>query len=777
MTDGTVQTAKTMLEAMQASLQQAARYNPNDTVKPVAILWTDQDSQWQPVLPYLRRLMPEVLTYGNYDVTSLQGPTIWLRCAIEKLLPEIIFPEDKVPVIYFPGIGRQSLRSGEECPDDLKPLVELQYRGISWTQKNGKDWTIEAFLMSEDGGLGLDVARDATTRRSLHTALTELATTPLIQLQGKRLEAEDFDKLFMDDIVKDLLTWLNEPVAVKDRWSSGKWQAFQSRCRKDYKFNPEKDGELIGAERLGNHEGNWVAVWDRFAESPALYPDIPELLRKAAPSNEDMFADASSWPQRNESMETHLRMELLKLGNVSADKARENIKKFEDTHGERRNWVWSQLGKAPLAIALNHLNKLAVNTEVSLGGESLEAIANIYINSGYQADLAMIDALASVKTSADKEVVSIAIHSLYFPWLESTTEHFQKVFEQDPPERPNPVSVKDEGIILFADGLRFDVSTRLIEKMRSRHWDVALGKRWAAMPTVTATAKPAISPVIELLEGNSLRDDFSPDVKDTDHSLNTDRFRKLLDKQGYQYIPIDETGDSSGKGWTEYGDLDKLGHSLQSKLASRIDEQLDLLIERIQALLDAGWEEIRVVTDHGWLLLPGGLPKADLPKYLTQSKWARCATIKGASKVDVPLMPWFWNSSEHVAVPPGIHCFSEGNEYAHGGLSLQECLTPDIRVVAGKDKIKPTLSISEVKWLGMRCQVSVEPAQAGLKVDIRTRLNDLDASITQAKILTDDGIARLLIGDDSLEGTSVVVVLIDSAGHVVNKQSTIVGGE
>ena len=84
MTDRTVQAAKTMLEAIQASLQQAVRYNPNDTVKPTAILWTDQDAQWLPVLPILRRLMPEVLTYGNYDITSLQGPTIWLRCAIEK---------------------------------------------------------------------------------------------------------------------------------------------------------------------------------------------------------------------------------------------------------------------------------------------------------------------------------------------------------------------------------------------------------------------------------------------------------------------------------------------------------------------------------------------------------------------------------------------------------------------------------------------------------------------------------------------------------------------
>ena len=35
---------------------------------------------------------------------------------------------------------------------------------------------------------------------------------------------------------------------------------------------------------------------------------------------------------------------------------------------------------------------------------------------------------------------------------------------------------------------------------------------------------------------------------------------------------------------------------------------------RVESLLAAGWREVRIVTDRGWLLLPGGLPKTDLPK-------------------------------------------------------------------------------------------------------------------------------------------------------------------
>lgn len=193
-----------------ASLVGAAKFNPNDVVRPSAILWTDHDGQWQPIVSQLRRLMPQLLTYGEYEPECGKGPAIWLRCAIDRSLEEPPRPEAVVRVIYLPNISRQELRAVQECPDSLKPLVELQHRGVCWTQKNGKDWTVEAFLVAEDGGLGLDVARDAATRRSLLGALTELATTPVERLSGKHLEAEDFDKLFSEDPPRDLLRWLND---------------------------------------------------------------------------------------------------------------------------------------------------------------------------------------------------------------------------------------------------------------------------------------------------------------------------------------------------------------------------------------------------------------------------------------------------------------------------------------------------------------------------------------------------------------------------------------
>ena len=110
------------------------------------------------------------------------------------------------------------------------------------------------------------------------SALTELATTSVTRLKDKRLEAEDFDKLFSDDLAKDLLRWLSDSESVSAGWKGGRWSAFSSRSKAELEFDPEKDGPLVAAESLGRRDGPWAAVWERFTESPALYPGVPETL-------------------------------------------------------------------------------------------------------------------------------------------------------------------------------------------------------------------------------------------------------------------------------------------------------------------------------------------------------------------------------------------------------------------------------------------------------------------------------------------------------------------
>ena len=242
----------------------------------------------------------------------------------------------------------------------------------------------------------------------------------------------------------------------------------------------------------------------------------------------------------------------------------------------------------------------------------------------------------------------------------------------------------------------------------------------------------------------------------------------------------EETGDArpdNARAWTEYGEFDRLGHSLQVKMAAHIEEQLELLLERVKGLFEAGWKGVRVVTDHGWLLVPGGLPKADLPKYLAMSRWARCASIKDSSHVEVPVAGWSWNPQERFAYPPGVHSFVAGQEFAHGGASLQECLVPVVELRSPNRAEGAPVRVKEVQWVGLRCRVSTEPAAEGLMADLRTKPNIAESTITEAKPLDAEGRVALLVADDSLEGTTVSLVIIDPSGRIICKEATTVGGD
>ncbi len=249
----------TVLDAIVASLLRAGRFNPEDQVAPTVILWTDNDRQWEPLVPRLQERMPQLLVLGDYEPDKRRGPAIWLRCVMARKLPEIGVPDDAVPILYLPGISRQELRAVEDCPKQLQPLAELQYRGVFWTQVSAKDWTICAFLKSQHGGLGLDVARDKATKAALLRAMNRLVEQPLGQLRNRRIDEQYLNGLLTPDPVRDLLEWLSNPEQTRALWPSEKWAAFAITCRQTYRFDPDSDVPLAAAERLGRREGVWLA--------------------------------------------------------------------------------------------------------------------------------------------------------------------------------------------------------------------------------------------------------------------------------------------------------------------------------------------------------------------------------------------------------------------------------------------------------------------------------------------------------------------------------------
>jgi hypothetical protein len=259
--------------------------------------------------------------------------------------------------------------------------------------------------------------------------------------------------------------------------------------------------------------------------------------------------------------------------------------------------------------------------------------------------------------------------------------------------------------------------------------------------------------------------------------VSAQRLRDAMARQGVEVLDAGElrfanSGDAGG--WSEIGRLDELGHSMGMRLVSQIETEVEAIAERIASLLNAGWQRVRVVTDHGWLLLPGALPKVEMPNYLVASRWARCATVRGESATTVPTYPWYWNEQVRIASPPGIGSFIAGAEYAHGGVSPQECVVPELVVERGI--VVANAKIASLSWRGMRCKITVTPVTPGLRVDLRLNWKQPDSSIAAAtKDVADNGEASLACSDDRHEGAAAMVVLLDGDGHVLDHKATTVG--
>ena len=772
-----------VLDALLCSLEQAAAFNQNVQVPPAVILWPDQASQWERLIPVLRDVLPHLLTLGAFDPDIRCGPAIWIKCVLAGTLPGFSLDQGVVPILYLPGVSRQDLRAVESCPKHLQPLAELQYRGAFWTQQNSRDWTVYAFLKAESGGLGLEVAQDAQTQQAMARALVQLADTPVDGLRGRKLSAADFDHLLTSDPVRDLLRWLSDPAGTRASWGPEVWGAFRSLCKSRLGYDPQDEGELVGAERLGQREGRWAEVWSRFSESPRHYPGLPSLLRKAEPAGPaDMFADMSAWPGENERQETTLRGVLTKLEGGTSKDARKAIFDLEVRHGMRRGWVWTELGLSPLARALEHLTELARVCSSALGGQTVEAMRDLYAEGGWQADAAVLQALSCVETREDQAAVAAAVRAVYLPWVEAAAERLQDLVLREgypgagvPPTRPHRYGKGD--CILFSDGLRFDVAQALVSALEGHGMKVTSGMSWQGPPTVTATCKPAAAPIAPKVSGDTSDNEFVPQVAGSGESLTPYRFRKLLEESGYQVLGKEETGDPKGRAWCEHGDLDHTGHQEGARLVRRIPEMVRDLCSRVAELLDAGWKRVHVVTDHGWLLVPGGLPKKELPKYLAETRWGRCSLLKDSTASPPLVVPWRWCGEVRVAMPRGVSTYKASMEYAHGGLSLQECLVPELTVSRGA-ATEAAVTISELTWRGLRCRVTVDGGSPTMLVDLRTKPAVPGSSLAAGgKPLAESGKVSLVVEDDSAEGMAAVLVVMDEGGTVVAKMTTTVGGE
>lgn len=766
----------TVLEHLLSVFQHSAIYNRHDLARPGVILWTDGERLWEKSARMISLSRPGFFQLDEKGIGDFSGPSTWVRYQLGK------WTGDPVPVVYLPGIHRHQFRGVAGFPESARHLYALQFQGQFCSQLNGKDWTPAAFLSSEDGGMGLKVARDRATQQALGEQLEAVLQTSVAELRGKQLEASDFHDLAIGDPVRLVLDWMNAPEKTTQDWPEGQQAAFLAFCIKELGFHPAKDGIITAVEKMTSADGKWMKVWNRFDELALTLPGVRQALELVQPA--DLFSNSNPRiPATNRRLEDELRKGLVDSGNLPATKAKEALRSLAIAHASRAGSLFARLGEASLAKAITHLDRMVAAMQNGVAGTDCAGIGESYLAGAWVVDAEARRAWETARKPEDSAAVSATLRATYLPWLEELASRLQACASAYPIRSPK--DARDQApepgtIVLFVDGLRADLAKELIESMTSGDLKIEASAAWSAMPSVTATAKPAWKPLADALQGHDASEEFQPTVAATGKPCRTSEFRKLLAECGLTWIDPSQTGDPGQCGWTEAGAFDRYGHEQGAKLAWRIHEELLGVRQRIEELLQAGWRRVRVVTDHGWLWMPGGLPKVDLPKHLTVSKWGRCALPEPQAKHHLPMVPWFWGNEHPIVLAPGISVFQNGVEYSHGGMTLQEALTLTMDFSRTQESGGAQVSITSTRWLGFKLKIGIDPADPSVRADIRKKAADPSSSIftgnepQKEKAPDADGNLTLFVEDDSSVGQAAFLVILRN-GVVLAKKSITIG--
>lgn len=774
----------TLVRAIVAkALRDAGAFNAGANFAPAAVLWADPERTWEPVIHSLQEAVP-ILVLGEYDPATAQGPALWLRAVLAspesaELPSHLAGRDERNPwVIYLPGISRSSVAEASALNDSLAPLAEVAIRSNWWPSAHGQTpWTPYSFLSSKQGA-GLDIAGDAATKAALTQVLDKFFFEDIDDLKRMgRLDSSRLHHLVLDDSVRTLLEWMDDPVSVRSSLEGARWQALIASCKSVYGFNPEKDGALTAASKLGSRAGEWSAVWQRFAENPARYPNIANLLDQARPSVVPLFGDTDphpdSWPSWNRDQEEALRTALGAL--ATHPNPGDRVKDLAAAHAAREDNVWAALGQAPLARAVGHFAELADRAATAKPATDLKAQVAWYGDEGHMIDDLALRAIAVAKTAQDRAAVATALGALYDPWVDESARAFQKAAVSNYHGRTG-LDIGAGTAVVYVDALRFDLATRVARRLSPL--DATVETRLAAFPSVTPTGQPAVAPIAITVGGGTAFDA----ADDQGRSLKGAVLRSALASAGVQFLEWDaaEVGDPSGKAWTQTNSIDSLGHSHGHALADLVDQQLDLVAERVRGLLDAGWRKVVIVTDHGFLLPGQAAQKVTLPLQVTEgdaTRKPRVARLKAAAaRPDFPILPWTWDTSVDMVSAPGAAAFEAGRLYEHGGLSLQECVIPVVTVTRGDMAVAP-VQVEAVRWTGQRCRLDYSPAEADIAAEIRLRPADSSSVVGGPKSPAEPGEIKVLVDEELAPAGAVAwVVLLDPNGGVLAQTQTKVGG-
>ncbi len=154
------------------------------------------------------------------------------------MLPEADWPSDATPIIYLPGIAKNDFKNIANAALDLQPLMEYQYTGNIFTQVNGREWTVLAFMENQQSGLGIKVAPDPITKETLGKTLPIIFQDRDVPYPSL-VDANFLHGLLFPNAESGILNWLCQGDKFIQSLSKTQVDGFVDICRSQYSFDPD----------------------------------------------------------------------------------------------------------------------------------------------------------------------------------------------------------------------------------------------------------------------------------------------------------------------------------------------------------------------------------------------------------------------------------------------------------------------------------------------------------------------------------------------------------
>ena len=350
--------------------------------------------------------------------------------------------------------------------------------------------------------------------------------------------------------------------------------------------------------------------------------------------------------------------------------------------------------------------------------------------------------------------------------------------------------------IFMVDALRLELGKELADRLRE-DYTVDLRTSISIPPTITEVGMAAILPSqsnLTFFDNNGkFAVGYDSEFKNKDDRVDWLKKRvdhsivlKITDVLRSDVKDLEKMIRAKNRVVVTSRDIDSMGENLEAISLGIFSEVLNDLDNCIRRLSRAGVEKFLVIADHGFLYTKAREEsnKVDAPKgeLLFKSKRFIVGRNFNPGSYHIITTEFLGVTGElEIAFPRGIACFRHpgGEEYVHGGLSLQEILIPCIciesRLKTERKKLRVTADFPE-RVTNLIFNITLKPAgqlllgQEGREVEIQVTANNVPVTDPIRRLVTSEPVKvvmKLKAGQLYSKSRELLISILDATSKEV----------